>query len=578
MDILGLSFSPDSAAALVRDGAVVAAVTDERLTRRKHSRDFPAGSVRFCLEAGGTELAAVDRVAFFWNPGVHLESFNVRRSAAWRHHSEYLAAVPNHLLALRGGTWPGAGVDHVEQTFALSGQRPLRVAYVTHHLAHAASAFFVSPFEEAAVLTVDGYGERTSTLLAQGRGNRLTTLSEVEFPDSLGAFYAAVTQYLGFLANSEEGTVMGLAAHGEPRFLPALRETVRLLPGGGFEMDLSWYAWHQERPRRYSRKLVERLGPERRPDEPIESRHADVAASAQALLEEVLLHVARALRARTGERRLCLAGGVALNCVANSRLAEEAGFDEVFVQPAAGDNGTSLGAALYVAHQVEGLPRREVMESDALGPSFTDAEVARTLDEAGLDYEACPDVAAAVARLLADGEVVGWFQGRAEFGPRALGQRSILADPRSRAVKARLDGTIKRREPFRPYAPSVLREAHHDFFAGPGDSPFMIRSFAVRPEKRDLVPAIVHVDGSARVQTVEARVKPLFHRLISEFARLTGVPVVLNTSFNAKGEPMVCSVDDALRCYHATGLDALAVGSFLLRKRRGGAGAAPGAR
>ncbi len=568
MDILGINHSIDAAAALVRDGRVVAAATDERFTRRKHSRDFPAESIRCCLAIGGVDLAGVDVVAFFWNPGVHLAGFNLRQSGAVRHPLEYLFNLPNHLLAQYPPGWPELEVEYVDQRFALRGAaRDLRIVYVTHHEAHAASAFFASPWEEAAILTVDGYGEHASTFLARGRGERLEPLSRVLFPHSLGAFYAAVTQYLGFAANCDEGKVMGLAAHGEPRLLPQLRELLELRDDGGFEFDLSWFAWHQERPRRYARKFVERFGPERRPGDPLEERHRDLAASAQALLEEALIHVGRHLRRRTGLSRLCLAGGVALNCVANSRLIEEGGFDDAFIQPAAGDNGTSLGAALWVAHQLHGQPRTAAMESDALGPEWDAAAIERELREDRLAYERCEDIAAAAAERIAAGDVLGWFQGRMEFGPRALGQRSILADPRTLDSKAVLDARVKRREPFRPYAPAVLRAALGDYFRGPGDSPFMIKNFVVRPEVRERIPAVVHVDGSARVQTVDPRVQPLFARLLACFERLTGVPIVLNTSFNGQGETMVATPRDALRCYHSCGLDALAIGPFLLRKQ-----------
>jgi carbamoyltransferase len=563
VDVLGINYSIDAAAALVRDGTCVAAVTDERYTRRKHSRDFPTESLRFCLKQGGVALTDLDAVAFFWNPGLHLEGPVSRHSVSTRHHAEFLQSVPDHLLAqIRD-----ARVSHVEQRFTLEGAaRPLVIHYVTHHLAHAASAFFASPFEEAAILTVDGYGERTSALLARGRGTAIEALQQTEFPHSLGSFYAAVTQYLGFLANRDEGKVMGLAAHGEPRFAAGLREIVRPLADGRFVVDLSYFLYYLGRPRGYSLRLAQRFGPPRDPGEPLEQRHKDFAASAQLVLEETLVHLARHLRQATGQRRLCLAGGVMLNCVANTKLIDEGGFDEAFIQPAAGDNGTSLGAALYVTHALHGRPRAGAMETDALGPSFTDEEIERELAADRVAFTRCEDVARAAAERLVAGDVVGWFQGRMEFGPRALGHRSILADPRRRDVKAVLDERVKRREPFRPYAPAVLREARGEYFAGRRDSPFMLESVAVHPDKRDAVPAIVHVDGSARVQTVDARVDPLFARLLSEMGRLTGIPMVLNTSFNGQGETIVCDVRDALRCFYSTGLDALAIGSFLVRK------------
>jgi carbamoyltransferase len=566
MDILGINHSIDAAAALLRDGVISAAVTDERFTRRKHSRDFPNDSIRYCLRHGGLELLDLDAVAFFWNPGIHLRSLDPRRAEP-RHHGEYLWSLPNHLLALGPGLGPAAEVDHVEQTLVLKGgKRPLRLFYVSHHLAHAASGFFVSPFEEAAILSVDGYGEETTALLGLGKGNRIEALKEIAFPHSLGAFYAAVTQYLGFRANCDEGKVMGLAAHGEPRFYQDLAKIVRLLPDGGLEMDLSYFAYYQERPRRYSQRFVDSFGAERHADEPLDPRHCDMAASAQKLLEQGMIHLARHLRTLTQARKLCLAGGVALNCVANSRVLEEAGFEEAFIQPAAGDNGTSLGSALYVSHQLFDRPRVGAMETDSLGPGYTGDEVARELDARGVRYQRCADIARACAERIARGEIMGWFQGRMEFGPRALGNRSILADPRCDDSKSRLDQRVKRREAFRPYAPAVLREAHQQYFSGPGDSPFMLKNYSVRPEQRSRVPAIVHVDGSARVQTVDRGRSPLFWSLIKEFEQLTGVPLVLNTSFNSQGETMVCTVDDALRCFFSTGMDALALEDCLVHK------------
>jgi len=567
MRVLGISHAIDAAAALVEDGTPLAAVTDERFARRKHSRDFPVSSIEYCLGHGGMTLADLDGVAFFWNPGIHLESFNTRRAGSIRHHSEYLASLPQHLLALDPRPWQARRVAWVEQRLCLEGeQRPLTLTYVTHHLAHAAGCFFLSPFEEAAILTVDGYGERAAAFLGRGRGETIEALHEIEFPHSLGAFYAAMTQYLGFLPNCDEGKVMGLAGHGEPRVASALSEIVRLIPGGGIEVDLSYFGYHQERPRRYAQKLVDLLGPERTPGTPIEDRHQDVAASTQRVLEEGMLHLARHLRERTGLRRLCLAGGVALNCVANTRVLEEAGFEDAFIQPAAGDNGAALGAALFVTHQLRGCPRPPGPYTDFLGPSVSDDETERALREARVPYHRPDDIAEVVADRLARGSIVGWVQGRMEYGPRALGARSILGDPRDARTKERLDATIKRREPFRPYAPAVLAAARARFFDGPGDSPFMLKSFRVRPEVRATIPAVVHVDGSARVQTVHESLSPLFARLIQAFDRRTGVPIVLNTSFNGRGETIVVGVHDALRCFFTTGLDALAIGPYLVEK------------
>lgn len=571
MKVLGLSFAYDAAAALVVDGAVVAASTEERFSRVKHDASFPAAAARWCLAQGGLALEDVDAVGFFWNPGVHAEPSNFRMTSVPRDHLEYLYAVPVHLMR----HFDGRSVRRVDQTLWLDDGHPLRVHYLTHHRCHAAGALYRSPFERAAVLTVDGYGERASTVIARGGPQGFETLLELEFPHSVGSLYAAFTQYLGFRANNGEGKVMGLASYGEPRFADALRAMVRLGgaeggPSDGFELDLSYFSYFLQRRRRYSHKLEALLGPERRPDEPLTQRHKDIAASLQLVTEELLLHLARRARELTGERRLVLAGGVGLNCVANTRLRYEAGFDDAYFMPASSDAGAALGAALYVAHALGGDRRVPQPATDALGPSFTDEEVERTLRTAGLAFERPTDLPGAVADLLAGGEIVGWFQGRAEFGPRALGQRSILADPRGEAMKDTLNARVKFREPFRPFAPSVLAERVGELFDRDDPSPYMLLVYKTRPERLDDLAAVTHVDGGARVQTVDRAVSPRYHALISAFAQRTGVPAVLNTSFNIRGEPIVHTPADALKCYLTTGMDALAVGPFLLRKAGAG--------
>jgi len=511
----------------------------------------------------------LDAVAFFWNPAIHLRSFNRRRAARFRHHSEYLWNVPAHLFAMGGGEWGARRDEYVEQVFhpsAGSGEKPLRIDYVTHHLCHAAAAFYPSPFEEAAILTVDGYGEDSSALMGRARDGRIEVLKEIRFPHSLGSFYAAVTQYLGFRPNNGEGKVMALAAFEPPARADDFREIIRLKPDGEFETDLTCFDYYREAPRRYTRTFVERFGPERRPDEPLEKRHFEIAASAQLVLEETMLHMARYVYERTGCPNLAMSGGVLLNSVANERIVRETPFEAVFIQPAAGDAGTSLGAALYVQHMIAGSAPRHVMGHDFLGPEYDEAAIQHALALAGVTPSRPDDICEAVADLLAAGRIVGWFQGRMEFGPRALGGRSILADPRGTDTKDRLNARVKRREPFRPFAPAVLLERCGDYFDSAAAAPFMLRVYGTREDRAAEIPAVVHVDGSARVQTVDRRQNPLFHRLIEAFERRTSMPMVLNTSFNIRGEPIVCSPDDALRCFFATAMDDLALGPYLVGK------------
>jgi carbamoyltransferase len=566
MDILGLSFSNDAAAALIRDGAPLAAVAEERFARIKHYDAFPAAAARFCLAHAGRTLAEIDHVAFFWNPAIHLEP-RLSRQQTIRHHAEYLYEVPNQLLQLHPGR-PNA--DLTEQVLHFQdGVPPLRTAYVEHHLAHAAY-FFVSPFDRAAIVTVDGYGERAAALIAVGEGGRVRPLARIDFPHSLGALYAAVTQHLGFRANSGEGKVMGLASYGTPRYANELRELVRLLPGGRFELDLSYFSFFLERRARVSPKFVERFGPPRPAEGPLDERHQDLAASLQAVFEDIYGHLIAEAQRLTGARDLVLAGGAALNCVANGVVPQAHGFRGLYVPPAAGDDGAALGAALYLYHQHLGHPRAGVVHDHAyLGPDTVAAEVDEALAQAGV-----PSVRvgargpALAARLLADGLILGWYQGRAEFGPRALGARSILADPRPAAMKDILNARVKFREPFRPFAPSVLEERASELFEGDGPSPFMLVVRRTRPAHLDSLQAVTHVDGGARVQTVTRAQCPAYYDLIAEFGRLTGVPCVLNTSFNVRGEPIVNSPKEALRCFLGCDLDALVIGEHLLWKDR----------
>jgi carbamoyltransferase len=561
MKILGINHSNDAAAALIIDGRVIAASQEERFTRIKHDPSFPDKAIDFCLQTKGLKLADLDAVAFFWNPGIHTEAPPRRLTSSVRHHLEYLYGVPSRLIPRLG-----EHVQSIDQIVHLASGRKLGIHYVTHHLCHAAAAFYTSPFEDAAILTADGYGERQSTTLYRGRGTEIELLAEIDFPHSIGSFYAALTDYLGFRANSGEGKVMGLASYGhDSEFVGKLRKLVTFTDRG-FELDLSYFEYFHDRPHRYSEKLVALLGPPRVPESAVDKRHEDIAFALQTVTEEAMLHLARMAYKLTGAKHLCVAGGVALNCVANGRLQRETDFEKFFFYPAAGDTGTSVGAALVVEHILNHGKRSMEVASEYLGQGFTRDQVRAVLDRGQLRYHALETPERTAARMIADGLIIAWFQGRAEFGPRALGNRSILADPRRKDMKDLLNATVKFREPFRPYAPSVLEEACGKFFASDVPSPYMLRAYPTRPEMIDILPAITHVDGTARVQTVNKEQNPRYYRLIEEFGRLTGVACVLNTSFNIRGEPIINTVDEAIKCLMTTGLDALFVEDFLVVK------------
>ena len=562
MKILGINFSNDAAASMVVDDRVTMAVQEERFRREKHFSGFPDQAISACLKSGGApKLTDIDSVAFFWNPAIHATTPNWRMSTMPRHHLEFLYDVPNNLLP-KVGPVP----EVMEQVFHLEGGKKFRVNYVTHHLAHAAGALFTSPHTEAAILTVDGYGERDSTVIWSGRGTELKRLWTREFPHSLGAMYAAVTQFLGFKANSGEGKVMGLASYGKPVYMDEFHKMCRLTDDG-YELDLTWFQFFAERPTRYSDKFITAFGAPRKAESEITKRDEDIAASLQEMLELAILHLARLAHKKTGMKTLCMAGGVTLNCSANGRLLREGPFENYFFQPASGDAGTSLGAALYVNHVMEGRPRDSArMLLEYLGPRHTMDEVLDTLEKGSIPYLKPADPWETAGQLLARGCIGSVFQGAAEFGPRALGNRSTLSDPRPAEMKDRLNASVKFREAFRPFAPSIHAHRANEYFEGCDFSPFMLRVFPTRPEKLDEARAVTHVDGGARVQTVTREQNPNYFRLIESFEKQTGTPMVLNTSFNIRGEPIVNSPSDAVKCYLTTGMDFLVLEDVLLVK------------
>jgi carbamoyltransferase len=569
--ILGLNaFHGDAAAALVVDGELVAAAEEERFNRVKHCAGFPSLAAAWCLADAGLSPADLDHVAIGRDPRAN---FGAKLKRLVRTSPGYAKARLQNAAKIR---------DTGEQLATALGVRPetikAKLHNVEHHQAHVASAFFVSPFERAAILSVDGFGDFASTMLAHGQGNRFEVLDRVLFPHSLGIFYTAVTQWLGFPKYGDEGKVMGLAPYGEPRLKDEMGELVHL-NGSLFELGLDYFTHHREGVdmtwddqtptigRIYSQRLVEAFGPAREPGEELTSLHEDVAASLQKILEDAYLHLVRTLHERTHERALCLAGGVALNAVANGLIRLETPFEEVYVQPAAGDSGTAVGAAFFVWNQVLGNPRGFVMRHAYTGPAYTDDECAAAIEAAGLEGRRLEDdeLFPYVAKRIADGDVVGWFQGRMEFGPRALGNRSIVVDPRRDDMKDILNARIKHREPFRPFAPSILAETTGDWFEQDYTSPFMVLVYKTRADRRETIPAVNHVDDTGRLQTVERDVSPRYYRLIEEFGRLTGVPVVLNTSFN-ENEPIVMTPEDAVACFAKTKMDVLALGNRVVTR------------
>jgi len=571
--ILGLNaFHGDAAAALVIDGELVAAAEEERFNRIKHVAGFPALAAAWCLRDAGVEPRDLEHVAIGRDPRANLGA-KVRQTSRRLRNPGYV------LERVRNMRRVGDVRDDLAGALGTSADE-LRAQFhnVEHHQAHVASAFFVSPFDEAAVLTLDGFGDFASAMLAHGRGNRFTVLDRVTFPHSLGIYYTAITQWLGFPKYGDEGKVMGLAPYGDPNVhREQMRELVRL--DGLFELDLDYFThhvqgvdmtWNHGSPtigRIFSRRLETAFGPAREPRTDLTEHHENVAAALQAVLEEAYLHLVREVHRHTRSPNLCLAGGVALNAVANGRIRPETPFDGLYVQPAAGDSGIAVGAAYHVWHQVLGRPRGFVMEHAYTGPEYSDEECERALRDVGLEPERLDDdtLFRTVAERIAAGDVVGWFQGRMEFGPRALGNRSIVTDPRRPDMKDVLNARIKHREPFRPFAPSILAEKAGEWYEQDYSSPFMILVYKTRAEKRGEIPAVNHVDDTGRLQTVEERVAPRYHRLISEFDRLTGVPIVLNTSFN-ENEPIVMTPQEAVETFLKTKMDVLVVGNNVVRR------------
>lgn len=594
MRILGISaFYHDSAAALVEDGRIVAAAQEERFTRKKHDSAFPHHAASFCLREAGTDLSGIDDVVFYDKPFLKFERLlETYVAMAPKGFKSFRMAMPvwmkeklfqKTMLRDELKTLPGGSAWNGELLFA------------EHHQSHAASAFFPSPFSEAAILTMDGVGEWCTTSVGIGRGNELKILKEIHFPHSLGLLYSAFTYYTGFKVNSGEYKVMGLAPYGEPKYVQTILDhLIDLKPDGSFRLDQSYFDDCTGLTMTNERFATLFGGPPRRPEQRLTQREMDLAASIQVVTEETVLRLARSIAAETGQRNLCLAGGVALNCVANGKLLRAGVFERIWIQPAAGDAGGALGAALAACHQFKNQPRLPLnghidqMAGSFLGPAFSQAETEADLQAAGARFTVVSDdeVISRTADALAAGRAVGWMQGRMEFGPRALGARSIIADARSPAMQKLLNLKVKYRESFRPFAPSVLREDVADWFELATDSPYMLlvadvvagrrRQMTAAEQalfgidklnvQRSEIPAVTHVDYSARVQTVHQETNPRYHALLSAFKARTGCPVIVNTSFNVRGEPIVCTPADAFRCFMGTEIEVLVAGNCVLAK------------
>lgn len=593
MNILGIScYFHDAAAALLRDGWLVAAAEEERFTRKKHDYEFPQHAIDFCLKAGELRAGDLDYVVFFEKPFIKFERLLLSSMQMFpRSHGVFREAMIS---------WLGDKLWIKNLIQKRLGVPSSKVLFSEHHLSHAASAFFCSPFEEAAILTVDGVGEWTTASIGIGKGADIRLLREIRFPHSLGLLYSAFTAFLGFEVNEGEYKVMGMAPFGTPRYVEQVYKLIRIGSDGSFELDMDFFSFHYSTEKTFNGKFVGLFGPPRDPKAPFftpasgypsyfgekpagyqelgkqNQHYADVAASIQAVTEEVLLKMAHYIHKETGMKRLCMAGGVALNSVANGRILRETPFEEIYVQPSAGDGGGAVGAALYAYHAVLDKPRKFIMEHAYWGEEFAPGDIEGFLRTNGIRYRRLEDadrLTAWVVDRLQEGKVIGWFQGRSEWGPRALGNRSILADPRQAEMRDIVNVKIKFREPFRPFAPSVLAERAEEYFVLPQAAKhyparFMLYVVDVREEKRRVIPAVTHVDGTGRLQTVRKDLSPRYYRLIETFGRATGVPVVLNTSFNLKGEPIVNAPREAFHTFMQSGMDVLVLGDYVVEKQQ----------
>lgn len=563
MYILGINFSShDTSACLLKDGKIVGFIEEERLNRIKHTSEFPSMAIASLLKSEGITM---DQVGYVAIPTTHTVSLLTQFKFSFSFGLKGLFLVVMNLK------YRLKYKRNLERFKHRINPGKTKLVFVEHHTAHIANAFLASPFQESAIFSVDNNGDGLTSRLAVGRGTDIKNLGYFSLPQSIGLVYYLVTQHLGFAEEGGEGKVMGLASYGNPdKYIDVFRDIIKLKPNGSYSINTKYF---RVKPSGFfsgsletSDLFASRLGVPRKKDQPITKEHEDVAAALQKMTEESVFHVLRELYQKTKVPNLCISGGVALNSVMNGKIHRETPFKNIFIQPLAYDGGNSIGAAFYTWNIVLGKPRSFMFDSCYLGPEFSEEQIMKVIEESKLSYEKISNPAKAAAELIAEGKIIGWFQGKMEAGARALGNRSILADPRRAEMKDIVNKQVKHREPFRPFAPAILEERVSEYFEDSIPVPFMERVFAIRPEKQKLIPAVTHVDGTGRLQTVRRDSNPLYYDIIKTFENITGVPVILNTSFNIKGEPIVCSPIDAIKCFYSTGLDSLIIGNILLKK------------
>ena len=563
MKILGLNDS-NSAACIIIDGKIIASAREERFDRIKFSDSYPTNAVNYCLKEAGIKLKQIDHIVFAWNPGHEIEPQG--SAAPIRNHKHFLHYIPNNLLRHIGGDKQNKKITHINQKIFFS-DNDLNIHFVPHHHCHASSAFFVSPYEKAAILTIDAYGDDITSQFFIGNGNKIKSLGKTLFPHSMGQVYAAITQFLGYYPNCDEWKVMGLAAYGNLDFYDKFEKIIRFDKNyGTLIFDLDFFTYYFWNPRRYSDRFIDTFGEERYYGEELTQRHMNIAASFQKRVEDVVLEMCDYLFEKTGLDTLCLAGGVAMNSKMNGRILKESPFSKVWVQPNADDAGCSLGACYYYWHQTLDNKRCFTMSNDYHGPGFTNEEIKKALDDSLVPYEYLEHPEKQAAKSISENKIIAWFQGRMEFGQRALGNRSILADARDPNMKDKINSLIKHREWYRPFAPSVLHEYQKEYFETDFPSYYMQMVYKIHENQQENIPAVTHKDGTGRLQTVTKNVNPLFWKLIDEFRKITGVALILNTSFNDNNEPIVCTPKDAIRTFFGTGLKELFIGNYLVKK------------
>lgn len=562
--ILGINSTGfNTASCIIKNGKLISAVEEERIIREKRTRKFPIESIKYNLLKVGVSFDQLNTIAISWNPAINLEAHNLAQSERSRFLGEIFYSVPSHLLKLSKNK---VG-DISEQQIELSNKSKIKIIYIKHHFCHAAN-YFLSPFDEAAIMTVDAFGETNSTTFSIGKKNKIKNIWHQDFPHSLGGFYSTFTEFLGFKPQNDEWKLMGASSYGDPkRYLGKIRQLVNL-NNNGFELDLTYFNFYQfHRPNRFTIKLSKLLGINPNiSGVPLKKCYFDLAASAQVVFEDIYIHLLRLLKKKTNLDKVVISGGSALNCVANGKILNTTGFKKIFVPPFPDDSGCSIGAAFYVHNQLMNKKKKFYLRTNYLGPSYSDLEIERILIDYKINYKKSKNITKEVANLISEGKIIGWFQGGIEFGDRALGNRSILADPRDSTMKDKVNKTVKYREEFRPFAPAILAEQVNKYFEKADYTPFMEKTYIIKKNQRKKIPAVVHVDGSGRLQTVSKDINPIFYKLISEFEKISKIPIILNTSFNLKGEPIVCSPVDAIRTFFSSGLDYLTLGSFLIKK------------